>query len=503
MKKSVNRREFLKYSFQGLGVFTLLNSPLKLFANQTSSSTSTSSLDTAILYKQAKEYFRKKEYASSIEIYKQIIVADPRKIAYYDGYAKVLGAQQKTLEVAELFRAGLQKNPSNPHFKHRLSLSLRNLCTGNRKAEIAFVTKYGQANLMTLSATLLMEAVALKPIKGYMMDLRDFPVILENKNKELYEHNISLINVESSLINTIKSVSSSIDSKWQSTRKSRKPVISDVDTEVNSINNKTRHDLYFDNEKKSRTKETKKAVKNRWKEGLHRNIKLKDSYLVEKYGSLIVTDNFNDTDTIGKLRKYYKKAKTYDRIVNLNRNLYINNGNFVNALALASSLVTYSTAYTAITEAKQLLAIVKPYINTLASVNTTTYYLTVAQLNLKENMPSQARNTLLEGIKLYDGRGGLCYSLMEKYAMTYLENSAGKGVAIMKGLCNKELKDIDAQITTYVTNYRNSIKEKPLSIPEQIKGLNALAKLQKKAGSAEYASTLSEISLLRSKIVRI
>jgi len=502
MKKSFNRREFLKSSIQGLGTLALFSSPIKLLAGQSSSSSNSASpaIDPNILYKQAKEYFRKKEYVSSIEIYKQLILNYPARIAYYDGYARVLGAQQNSLGIAELYRTGLQKNAASPHFKHRLSLSLRNLCTGNHKAELAFINKYGQENLMTFSAVLLMEAIALKPIKGYMMDLRDFPVILENKNKALNSSYKPLIHIETSLIDNIKSVTSSVDDKWLSTRKSRKPVIVNADAEVDDIKNKDRHDLYLEIDKNSRKKETKKAIKERWKDGLMRNIKSNNIYLVEKYGSLILTDSINDTDTIGKLRKYYLKQKAYDRIVNLNRNLYINNNNFINSLALANSLVKYANTPLALSEARQLLINVKPYVNTLPAVNTVSYYQILAQINIKEIKPVEARDVLMQGLKLYDGRGGLSYSLMENYAMTYLNSETEKGIAIMKALCNKEQKNIDESVLRYIKNYLASNIEKKLSNPEQLKSLMALAKLQKKAGDAGYAATLSEINTLKSTL---
>lgn len=230
MKKSFNRRDFLKSSLQGLGTLTLLTSPLSIFASKTLPQTSNSFTgDPNLLYKQAKEYFYKKEYSSATDIYHQLITYFPGKIQYYDGYAKVLRARQNSLEVTELYRSGLQKKPNNPHFKHRLSLSLRNLCTGNHKAELDFVSKYGQDNLMALSATLLLEAVATKPVKGYMMDLRDFPVILETTNKRLFSNDKPVIVVENSLIENINDVTSSININWIAARKSRHPLLVNED----------------------------------------------------------------------------------------------------------------------------------------------------------------------------------------------------------------------------------------------------------------------------------
>lgn len=452
------------------------------------------------MYKQAKEYFHKKEYSSAADIYNQLISNFPEKIIYYDGYARVLGAQQDSLGIAELYRSGLQNKPNSPHFKQRLSLSLRNLCTGNHKAELAFVNKYGQDNLMALSATLLLEAVAAKPIKGYMMDLRDFPVILEKTNKRLSSKDKPIISIDNSLIENINNVTSSIDTNWTATRKSRHPLFVNEDEEVDKINNKVRRNLYTEEERKSRKKGIKKAKKERWKSKLVKNIDLNKITLVDKYGLLILTDDVKDRDTIGKLRRYYRKQKAYDRIISLNRNIYTYDASNINALALAFSLVKYSGSSSALTEAKQLLDSVSPYAQTLPAPNTTTYYITLSDYFLKNSQPVKARNTLLDGLKLFDGRGGLSYAMMEKYAMTYFDNAPRKGVAVMKALCDKEHNDLDELIIPYINHYLDSISEKPLSIPEQIKGLTALAKLQKKAGTAGYSNTLSKIEALKAQL---
>ncbi|MFV0471970.1 MAG: tetratricopeptide repeat protein [Paludibacteraceae bacterium] len=502
MKKSFNRRDFLKSSLQGLGTLTLLTSPLSIFASKTLPQTSNSFTgDPNLLYKQAKEYFYKKEYSSAIDIYHQLITYFPGKIQYYDGYAKVLGARQNSLEVTELYRSGLQKKPNNPHFKHRLSLSLRNLCTGNHKAELDFVSKYGQDNLMALSATLLLEAVATKPVKGYMMDLRDFPVILETTNKRLFSNDKPVIVVENSLIENINDVTSSININWIAARKSRHPLLVNEDEEVDKINNKTRRNLYTEEEKKSRKKEIKKAKKERWKSKLTKNIDLNRINLVDKYGLLILTDDIKDLDTIGKLRRYYRKQKSYDRIINLNRNIYTYDDSNINALALAFSLVKYSGSSSSLSEAKQLLDSVSPYAYTLPAPNTTTYYITLSNYFLKSSQPAKARNTLLDGLLLFDGRGGLSYAMMEKYAMSYLDNAPRKGIAVMKALCDKNHRELDEHIAPFVANYLNSISEKPLSIPEQIKSLTALAKLQKQAGVEGYSNTRAKIETLKAQLV--
>ncbi|MFV0391259.1 MAG: tetratricopeptide repeat protein [Paludibacteraceae bacterium] len=501
MKKNFSRRDFLKSSFQGLGTLTLLASPLNLFASKIPSQASdTSASNTDLLYKQAKVYFYKKEYASAADIYKQLISNFPGRIIYYDGYAKVLGAQQNLPGIAELYRSGLEKKPNNPHFKHRLSLSLRNLCTGNHKAELVFISKYGQDNLMALSATLLMEAVAKKPIKGYMMDLRDFPVILEKTNKRLSSYEKPIIVVDNSLIETINRVTSSIDIDWATTRKSRHPLFIDEDEEVDKITKKVRRNLYTEDEKKSRKEEIQKAKKARWKSKLIKSIDLNKINQIDKYGMLILAEDVSDRDTIGRLRKYYRKQNAYDRIISLNRTLYTHDKSNINTLALAFSLVKYSESFSVLDEAKQLLNRVTPYAHTLPTANTATYYITLSNYFLKISKPVEARNTLLDGLRLFDGRGGLSYAMMEKYAMSYLDNAPRKGIAVMKALCDKNHKELDEHITPFVANYLNSILEKPLSVPEQLKSLTALAKLQKQADAGGYSHTSAKIETLKAKL---
>ncbi|MFV0467615.1 MAG: tetratricopeptide repeat protein [Dysgonomonas sp.] len=501
MKKNFSRRDFLKSSLQGLGTLTLLASPLSTFASKTPSRASDNSAGNAdLLYKQAKVYFYKKEYTPAADIYKQLISNFPGKIVYYDGYAKVLGAQQNLPGIAELYRSGLQKKPNNPHFKHRLSLSLRNLCTGNRKAELLFVSKYGPDNLMALSATLLLEAVAKKPIKGYMMDLRDFPLILEATNKRLSFYDKPTIVVDNSLIETINRVTSSVDANWTATRKSRRPLLVDEDVEVEKITQKVRRNLYTEEEKKSRSVEIRKAKKARWKSKLIKSIDLNKINQVDRYGMLILAEDVSDRDTVGQLRKYYREQKAYDRIISLNRTLYTRDESNINALALAFSLVKYSESFSALDEAKQLLDLVSPYAHTLPTANTATYYLTLSNYFLKNSKPVKARNTLLDGLRLFDGRGGLSYAMMEKYAMSYLDNAPRKGIAVMKALCDKNHKELDEYITPFVANYLNAILEKPLSIPEQIKSLTALAKLQKQADAGGYSNTRAKIETLKAKL---
>ena len=501
MSTSFNRRKFLKTSLYSLGSITLLSFPAKIFADTSPQiSSSTSRVDPKLLYKQAKDFFHKKEYAVATQLYQQLLTAYPNTLVYYDGYAKVLGAQQKTLAVAELYRQGMLSNASSPHFKHRFALSLRNLCIGNHKAELEFTTKYGQNNLMNLSAALMLEAVAIKPIRGYLMDMRDYPVIVTRINENPTRKPKTVLKIEESILAQITNLSTAVEPKWTETRTSRKPLIKNVDDEVEAINGKGRRNLYFEKEKQSRGKGVKKAKKERWRKAMLDNMQANNMSQAEKYATYILTDNINDTDTIGKMRKFFRKNKNFDRLITLNRNLYAADSSYINALTLASTLVKYGNAGSDLAEIKTLLTIVKPYITTLPTVNTTSYYLTLAQVNLRENLPEQARSILLEGIGLYDGRGGLSYSMIELYALSFLSTEPQKGIAVLKTLLGKKQDNIDPLIKNYVLNQLN-LTEKERSTQEKIKVLIALSKLQKKSGDSEYNQTINELNALKATLI--
>ncbi len=502
MDKTFNRRGFLRASFLGASSLLVSLTPLKSFStnNQIGSTTNQlSAIDTDALYKQAKAYFYKKDYKAAEGIYLQLIELFPLRIVYYDGYAKVLGAQQRLLEIAELYRIGLNTHEKNPFFMHRLALSLKMLCTGNRKAEKLFIDKIGIDNLMVYSAELLLSAIAIKQIKGFMLDLRDIPTLVANRNEKLNDKGYKKINFPDELIERIKTETAAIESSWIHTRRSKKGIYpTDIDANISKLNSKKRRELYTNKEKEQRVASTKQTRKKRWNKELLNNITKNNPLKVDRYGMLILSENINDTETLGKLRKYYRKNKYYERLITLNRYLYSNENSLINALSLASTLIKYSKESTNITETIQLLEAVKPYLNTLHPINIGNYYITLSQIDIKNGKRAAARAILLVGIQHFDGIGGVAYTLIEKYASSYIGNNITNGIAILSALCSKTHARNDDKIWSFVDKQVEQQKEKPLSNQEKIKYLIALSKLQKKSLPAEFTNTLVEIGILKS-----
>jgi hypothetical protein len=427
----------------------------------------------------------------------QLIENFPQRIIYYDGYAKVLGAQQRLLEIAEIYRIGLNLHQKNPFFMHRLALSLKMLCTGNRKAEKLFIEKIGIDNLMVYSAELLLTAIAIKQVKGFMLDLRDIPTLVANRNKKLSDKGYNTIIFPDDLKDSINTITTVVEGKWTHTRRSRKKVYpQDIDTDIAKLKAKKRRELYTEKERTQRENTVKQARKKRWKQALIANIASNNPTKVDKYGLSILSENGNDTDTIGKLRKFYEKNKYNERLITLNRYLYAHDDSIVNTLALASTIVKYSNDTF---ESNQLLEKVKPYLNTLAPTNIGNYYITQSLIDINNGKRAVARQSLLNGIQYFDGRGGIAYTLIEKYASSYTGSNVNNGITVLKALCNKTYNRNKDEIWFFVDKQLEQQKEKPLNNHEKIKYLIALSKLQKKSFPAEYTKTLAEIETLKAQ----
>ncbi|GHU70286.1 hypothetical protein FACS189413_10430 [Bacteroidia bacterium] len=443
------------------------------------------------LYRQAKTYFYAKEYETAIPLYQQIIYAFPDNIAYYDAFGRLLGAQQKILERAELFREGLLKNPGNPYFLHRLSLIIKKLYLGDKQAKIAFSEKYDYSGLLEPAAEMMLQAVRLKPNdKGFYLDLRDFLNIAEKENNAIPE----------SLLNEIRSVSAQYDEKWTTTRTSRKPVMAEnTEQNIEKIKKRKRRSVPVEQELQEQNKAIRKAKKHCWKQGLEKSIAGGKNNKIGEYAVSILAENPKDTDTVGKTRRCYKKARSYNQLIEFNRYLYRQNPATASALALASTLIKHGNGNSVLTEINRILSGIRP--ERLAPVYKVSYYLSAAQLKIKEKKAEEARKLLLQGLSAFEGKGGFAYSLLELYALSFtsnVNNPAAASINLLKVLCGKTAT-VNDPVKMFLETYRNGAIEKPLSTGEQLKPLYALAKLQQKSDKNGYKKTMADIENLKTQ----
>lgn len=495
MENALNRRLFLKTSFLGVGTLIASLSPLKIFALPKSNTTNNfTAIDLAQLYLEARGHFYKNELDLAESKFLQLIETLPPNLEYYDGYAKVLGAQQRMVEIAEMYRVASNKYAVNPFFKHRLAVSLKKICRANNKAEKEFITTHGIPNLLSYSAELLLAAIALKPVKGFMIELKDIPAILASKNEQRISNGLAPVELSRQLTSAIEIQTDSVRQRWDETRKSRKPLLDiNTDADIKKLSDKKRRELPGYKDREHRERAMKKSRKLRWEQALEKGIAENRPTVVDKYGLLILSENIADTQTIGKMRKFYRKNEQLERLILLNRFLFSRNDSPCNTLSLASSLVKYSKQKKDVVEAKQLLEIVRSILDTLPPVCVGDYYLSLAEIDLFNRKHSDARKTLLRGIDKFDGKGGVAYTLIVRYVATYTGVNRIAAAEIMKALCQKEHKRNNDAIWGFVDKHVEQLKVKPINNKEKEKYLIALSKFQKAISASEFNITMQEI----------
>jgi len=208
------------------------------------------------------------------------------------------------------------------------------------------------------------------------------------------------------------------------------------------------------------------------------------------------------TNTIGKLRHFYRRQNSVNRLITLNRVLYTNNNTAPNALSLATSLLRHNNGNGILPECRQLISPISEYTYTLSSIHSVTYYFVRTQISIRENRPAIARDILLEGIQRFDGRGGgVAYTLLEYYAATFPRQSAIEGVRIMEALCGRGFDErMDSRVQPYVKNYVENTDFDTLHLGERIKKLRALARMQRLQGGNAQRATETEIAALQREL---
>jgi len=457
MDKTVNRRGFVKASLLGLGTLAVSSLPFRSFAqNAPASDSPYTSVEALALYRQARELFLQKQFTTSTAIFERLIVAFPARIEYYDGYAKVLNAQQKSLETAELYQKGANKNPENPYFKQRLSLSVRRMASGNLKDAAIYRSRYGVSDLWQHSSELLLTALAIKPSNEFKLNLRDLPAVIEKQNRASSKRGYRPIFFPADRMNQINDLTLSVSNQWTITRFPPPKIFGnseEIDRLVERLRSKPRRNLNNSKEQKLREESKRDSIKERWSVALDNAIARNVPGQVDKYGLKIVNEMPECTNTVGKLRDFYRRQNSVNRLITLNRVLYTNISNTPNALSLATSLLRHNNGNGILPECRQLVSPISEFAHILPSIHAVTYYFVRTQIHVRENRHADARNILLEGIQRFDGRRGRAYNLMEYYATTFPRQSAVEGVRILEALCGRGFDErMDSRIQPYVKN---------------------------------------------------
>jgi len=351
LMKGYNRREFLKSGLLASTAFFFSFTPIeKLIASNTKTTATGANddqTDTRRLQQKAKDFFYHKEYVKAEQTYRQLIFLLPAYIAAYDGLAKTLYAQNKSLAAAEAYRQGWLEQKENPLFCDRLARAMKRLVAGNQKQEKEFCFRIGQTELLEVAAQLYIDAIdsaKAKP-KGYLaLGLLDVQHTLTKCNKSLKFRGSSTQSFSSSVQDKITLSTQTHRDKWETTRKKRKKKEYNVKTEPEALIRETncqkkyRRTLQFDTEKASRIKEQNRGNKRLYYSLFAEAIKSKSTLKAEKLQQKILSYDTKDTNVKGRLVHHYRKQKEYDKLVQFQKEQYTSAPNFWKTVSYAQAL---------------------------------------------------------------------------------------------------------------------------------------------------------------------
>jgi len=349
--KDYNRRQFLKTGLLASTAFFFSFSPIeKLIASnskKTPGDAAGDQTDIRQLQQKAKDYFYRKEYVNAEQTYRQLIFLQPMYIAAYDGLAKTLYAQNKSLAAAEAYRQGWLEQKDNHIFCDRLARAMKRLVAGNRKQEKEFCFRIGQAELLEVSAQLYIDAIEVtkqKPRTYLALGLLDVQRTLAKCNKSRKFAGSSPLSFSATVQNKITLSTQTHRDKWETSRKKRKKREYNVSTEqvaqLRETDNQKRYrrTLQFDTEKTSRIKEKNLGNKRLYYPLFAAALKNKSTVKVEQYQQKIVSFDNKDTNVNGHLVRHYRKQKQYDKLVGFQKDQYTNNPTFWTTAQYAQAL---------------------------------------------------------------------------------------------------------------------------------------------------------------------
>ncbi len=350
--KDYTRREFLKSGLLTSAAFFFSFGPVgKLLASNSKNPPDSGNISTQAdirqLQQKAKDFFYHKNYSQAELYYRQIILLQPSYVAAYDGLAKTLYAQNKSLAAAEAYRQGWLDRQDNHMFCDRLARAMKRLVAGNRKDEKEFCSRIGQTELLAMSAQLYIDAIdqtQSNPKPYLALGLLDVQRTLDKCNKSRKHTGSTALSFSSSLKKQITQYTQTNQDRWQATRKKRKKHEYNLILESDAIQRETknqkkdRRTLYFDKEAQSRTAELNKGKKNLYYPFFAAAIKNKSTSDAERLQQKILSLDATDKNVNGQLIRHYRKQKNYTKLVQFTKDQYNNQPGFWATVSYAQAL---------------------------------------------------------------------------------------------------------------------------------------------------------------------
>lgn len=350
--KQVNRREFIKKSLFTSGTLFLSLTPFgKIFPSISTHSIEEKPLNVSAteisLQKNAKEYFFAKNYQQAENTYLQLINQFPNYIPGYDGLAKTYYAQNKALDVVNVYRSAFVAYPNDILITDRYARSIVRLVLGNRKLTEELCNILNEKKPLNYACNLYIDKLKETNNKGKAFLY--FGLLDVKKSLAAYNQSQSLlgypeINFTKSIDNKIENLTSKFSQKWAFTRKKKRKKdyqaksLLEAKGRHNKSINRLQRTLNFESEKESRRREENKFLKGLYYPAFFEAIKNNSVQEAEDIHKKISLFDPDDNYSTGKMIKLYRNKKMYNQLVSFQKEKYERKDTFWNALSYAQSL---------------------------------------------------------------------------------------------------------------------------------------------------------------------
>jgi hypothetical protein len=326
---SIKRSEFLRLSAWGFVATLLPIHQVKALSFITELNTFNQN-DHALAVnkaKLAKEAFFNKNYSNAETLYLECIALAPADIRFYDNLENVYGAQGKWLLTVELFKNALLANPNKIAFYDRAARSLMRLELGYKSLALQYRNDINSVSLLQDAKQLYNQALQIAPDTKYLK-------IGKKKVKQKINTNAININYRTNI--EVKEARKQRRKKHK--RRYKQFSIEELISKLQNIDAKSRNLLYFDNELNTRNRniiKEKKLINLLLSKKYKKNNQFLEAI---EYANAVHTLDPKDTRSILLLKRLYKRTNDYSGLVNFQRIRNNNKDTLFSHLGLMSAL---------------------------------------------------------------------------------------------------------------------------------------------------------------------
>ena len=306
----MKRKHFIRIS--GLASIAMLLpiqhiNALKIITKQSLDISDPTSHEQAIaLAALAKKAFYKKQYNKAETSYLECIRLAPADIRFYDNLQNVYASQNKILLATQLFKIGLEANPTKIAFYDRLAKTLMQLAIGNQKIGKAYNNTLDSSSLLSDAEQLYLQAIAIDSEKAYL-------TIGLEKVRYKQSINAATSNANSNVV--LKAIKKA--NRAQNKIRYEYSTNQEVFDKITSIDSRKRNTLYLEKDIEQREQSIIREKKTLYTLLLRRQIADKNYPLAIYYANKSYELDPTDSGSIQSLKQLYIKTKQFTILVKL------------------------------------------------------------------------------------------------------------------------------------------------------------------------------------------